>query len=500
MDTRIRSLVLSISLPLLLTACGGGDSSSAPVAGPASGSATTGPSTVKVGPITGFGSVFVDGERFETSGANYRKDDDEVDEDDLEIGMIVKVRASSKNSAGEWIADDVEFDEELKGPVDSVGTDSLVAMGQTILVSADTYFDDGISLADIDQGDIVEVSGYRNENDEIEALFIEEKSLGEVDEYEVLGQIRDLDTSAQTFRIGGLLVDYSGAELDDLGSGLANGRLVEVEDETRAYMAGDLALNATEVEGEYRVEFKDEDDDDLDGDGISDSDDDSDSDSDREFEIKGLVTEVINDVRFFIGSIEVEHNSSTEFSGGAAEDIEPGVRLEVEGNLLEGRLLAEEIEFEDNEARVSGIINSVGDTSIVVLGVAVDLTSAELEDSIGDDDALSIDDLMAGDFVDVEGMERNGTIVAEELERDEEDESGLRGTVESFDETAGTLTILEQTIVTDGSTRYEGYDDESLTAEAFFDRLYAGQSVVDVDWDSAQMDTLSPAKELSLED
>ena len=42
--------------------------------------------------------------------------------------MIVRVRASSTNDDGEWIADDIEFDESLKGPVDSVGSDGFVAV------------------------------------------------------------------------------------------------------------------------------------------------------------------------------------------------------------------------------------------------------------------------------------------------------------------------------------------------------------------------------------
>lgn len=503
MDAKFRSFILATSLPLVLVGCGGGGGGSAPQAGApvANPQPSAGPSFVKVGAITGFGSVFVDGERFETSSSStsYLKDDVDVDEDDFEIGMIVRVRGSSQNASGEWIADDVEFDEELTGPVDSVAGDSFVALGQTVLVSDDTNFDDGLRLSDLSPGDIVEVSGFRNANDEIEASYVERESLAGTDDYEVRGQIRDLDSAAQTFRIGGLLVDYSGADLDDLDAGLANGRLVEVEDESRAYSPGDFVLNATEVEGEYFAEFKDEDDDDLDGDGISDRDDD-DADSDREFELTGVVTSVIDQFRFFIGSIEVEHDANTEFDGGTASDIEEGVRLEVEGTFVGQRLLAEEIEFEDNESQVSGIINSVADNSIVVLGVEVDISSAEIDDDIGDDDSSSGGDLMAGDFVEVEGTERNGVLVAEEVEREDDEDSELRGTVEALDATALTVTILGQTIITNADTRFEDDDDETLSATEFFARLQAGQSLVEVEWDGAQQDTLSPARELGLED
>ena len=64
--------ILAVSAIAMLHACGGGGgggsvapAAAAPAAAPATGGA--GPSITKVGAITGFGSVFVEGERFETS-------------------------------------------------------------------------------------------------------------------------------------------------------------------------------------------------------------------------------------------------------------------------------------------------------------------------------------------------------------------------------------------------------------------------------------------------
>jgi hypothetical protein len=492
-------------LPLSITACGGGGGSSQPVAAAPTvpvAAVSDEPVVVKVGPITGFGSVFVDGERFETSstGTSYLSDDNPVSEDDLKIGMIVRVRASSTNDEGEWIADDVEFDESLEGPVDSVAVDSFVAMGQTVNVTADTRFDDGLTLVDLAAGDIVEVSGYRNAADEIDATFVEREVLSDVDEYEVLGQVRDLDTDAETFRVGGLTVDYSGAVLDDLGAGLANGILVEVEDDNRAYTAGDLLMLATKVEGEFVAEFKDDDDDDRDGDGIRDDDDDDDDDRD-EFEIVGLVTEVIDANAFRMGALEVRHGSGTEFSGGSAADIVVGSKLEVEGDLTGGDVIdADEIEFEDNEAKVSGVVNEIDleGERIIVMGIQVDVSRAEIEDDAGDIEPFTLEDLAVGDFVELEGSETDDLIVAEELERDEADDSEIRGTLDSFDATAGTVTILGRTISTDSQTVYE-VEDLRVSAEEFFNRLHSGQSEVDADWNGPQVDTLSPARELSLE-
>ena len=409
--------------------------------------------------------------------------------------MVVRVRASSQNDSGEWVADDIEFDEDVKGPIDSIGASSLVVVGQTVNILDDTHIDDGLTLLDLSVGQIVEVSGYRNALDEIDALFVERKNPGEIDEYEVLGQIRDLDTDNEQFVIGGLTVNYGLAELDDLDGGLSEGLLVEVEDENLAYVAGDLVLDATEVEGEDRFEFKDEDDNDL---------DDGDDGDDEDTEITSVITEILSSTSFMMASIEVRHDGATEFEGGTAEDLAVGVRVEAEGTLIgENVLDADEIEFELHEsARLSGLVNEIDEDNqeVVVMGVTVRVAGAEMDDSLNDVEPFTLADLDEGNFVELRGTETDNVIQATEFERDDaDDDSEMRGLLDAFDPVAMTVTIFGRVIGTDSATRYE-IEDLTVPAETFFERLHAGQSVVDVDWDGARADTLAPAKELSLED
>jgi hypothetical protein len=467
-----RKTVLAILLPFGLIGCGGGGGSSSPTASapPAPvAAAPDEPTIVKIGPITGFGSVFVDGERFETSSTDtdYLKDDDVAEEDEFEIGMIVKVRGSSKNAAGEWIADDVEFDEDVKGPIDSINGTTLVVLGQTI-DAADARIDDGLAIGDFAPGDILEISGN-----------------------EVLGLVRDLDLDNQEFSVGDLRIRYGvlPAILDDLDGGLAENILVEVEDSNLSYMPGDGFLIATKVEGERRAEFRDEDDNDFDED-------------EDEFEIEAVISEIIDDNTFMLGLIQVTHDGSTEFSGGTVADLAVGVLVDVDGDLTASGVHADEIEFENNEARISGLINEIDEDNnrITVMGVVVELEGAELRDSLEDVEPLSVTDLMPNQFVDLRGSESNDVIRAEELERDDsDDDSEMRGMLDGFDDTAFTVTIFNQVINTDAQTRYE-CDDAPVSRDEFFARLHAGQSVVDADWDGAFADTSMPVEELSLED
>ena len=90
-------------------------------------------------------------------------------ESDLSVGQIVVVKGEIDSNGTTGTANEVIFDDSVKGPVQSINLagSSLVVLGQTVLVTADTSFDDNISPASLDGltvGDIVEVSGLPDAN------------------------------------------------------------------------------------------------------------------------------------------------------------------------------------------------------------------------------------------------------------------------------------------------------------------------------------------------
>ena len=236
--TRWVSLVF-LGFAIGVSGCGGSGGSSDRVQ--ATRPAAAGFKDLALGPITGFGSVWVGGDRYDTDDAEFYHDDDMATQADFEIGMFVKVVGDFDDGR----ADIVSYDEDIKGPLDEIKLgepdgDILVVVGQDVLITPNTHWDDNLQISDLIAGlDVLEVSGFRRDTDTLqdalEATFIERKDPMDVDEYEVLGRIRDLDTTAQTFRIGRqLIVDYSTARLDDIAQ-LTNGMLVEVEDEFLSY-------------------------------------------------------------------------------------------------------------------------------------------------------------------------------------------------------------------------------------------------------------------------
>jgi len=77
---------------------------------------------------------------------------------------------------------------------------TFVVLGQTVRVSGSTLFDDNIqpaSIAGLQVGNIVEVSGFPNAAGEIVASRIQQEAAGSA--LEVKGIVQSLDMTAHTF-------------------------------------------------------------------------------------------------------------------------------------------------------------------------------------------------------------------------------------------------------------------------------------------------------------
>ncbi|MDH5516337.1 MAG: DUF5666 domain-containing protein [Gammaproteobacteria bacterium] len=228
------------------------------------------------GRITGFGSVYVDGVEYETNGTSVSLDGIAGTEADLHVGMLVTLTGSDNGTNGNAVS--ITFNDELEGVVtQTVAGGGLIVMGQNITVDnstniedlSDTNTDGQITIDDLALGDNVEISGYPDGTGGVHATFIEMKgSYTAGDEIEVKGLVSALDSTAMTFTMGQLTVDYSAADLSDAGA-LANGLYVEVKS-TSAPVAN--ILSATKVEQENNGEY-----------GV-------DGDDGDELEVEGLIT------------------------------------------------------------------------------------------------------------------------------------------------------------------------------------------------------------------
>jgi len=460
MNTPFIKNALSIAVALTLTACSGQDENVAGIGG--SG-------VVSSGSVTGFGSVFVNGVEFETDSAIFDVDGVSGTQADLAIGMLVRVSGSINDDGVTGTASSISFDDELQGPIsaiNAIGLDgiksSLTILGTTVIIdSGSTTFDisgDIISPPSFDFASIainnnVEISGFFDSNGDLLATRVELKDVtfNAADSIvEVEGTINNL--TGTTFHIGGLTIDASAATLDDLPNGLVEGQLVEIKG---TLDAGLTNLTASKVEAE-----------------------DNSTDDTDEFELEGLVTNY-NDVNktFTINGINVDASNATREP--ASLTLTNDLRIEVEGAIVNGTLVAEKIKLEGGDIKVHAKVTAVPPAtaantfavSPVSSGQAIIITvstDTQFEDEINEDKFFNLDNLVVDDFVEVQGFEDdNSGITATEVELRDLDKVVVQGnaTAASGDSTGGTMTVLGVEFdFDDVETDFEDENDAPLSS------------------------------------
>ena len=292
---------LSLLTCLILAGCGGGGGGSNPPVvnppppdpPPIDGIDRGG---IAVGPIDGFGSVIVNGVRFDTSDATFMVNGAAGTQSDLSVGQVICGAGTFDDDGLNGVAETVEFNDAVKGPIEAGSVDTanglFRVLGQTIKVTNSTLFDDSIqppSMLGLGDGDLVEVSGLPDADGRIVATRIEAEAAG--NQFEVTGQVTALNVGFSTFLLQDLVVDFSGAQLDDFPGGqISDGDLVEAEG---SRFGGNGELLAT------RVEYK--------GDIVGDDD----LEVGDEIEIEGIITTFNSSSDFGISGLRVLTDAGT---------------------------------------------------------------------------------------------------------------------------------------------------------------------------------------------
>ena len=356
-------------------------------------------------------------------------------------------------------------------------------LGQTVLITPETSFDDSISPTSIDGlnvDDIVEVSGLVDAAGRITATRIETKPAGT--ELEVLGIVSNLDSASFLFNINNLVVDYSSATLDNFSGGqISDGDLVEAKGPS-LNGSGQLTANRVELKsGLPNV-----------ADGVH-------------VEIQGFITRFVSAQDFDVTGLPVTTTANTVYEGGVEGDLGLNIKVEVEGDIdASGVLVATKVDIRRAKAvRATANVDSVdaAGNALVMLGITVSVDAlTRLEDkSSADVRPLTLADINAGDYVEVRGGEfpaGSGAILATILERDDADpDSILQGFVETVSDPS--FTILGVTIETGGGTVFRDVNDAVISSAEFFSQL-APNSLVKAKG-SEVSDTVISAEEVEFE-
>ena len=208
---RVSALLASA---VLIASCGGGGGGGGDdqVAG-------VGGTGITVGKITDFGSIFVNGREYDTDSSSFIVDGNPTGvQGDLRIGMVVKLKVETENGELTTKATEVVYDDDIQGPVKNlvspapVGATqrSFTVFGQSVTIDTTKTVFNNTSFTDIDNDDIVEISGFRNELGAITATYAEKKedsTTPGVSEVELRGQV-DQFLGGITFKIGSTVINF----------------------------------------------------------------------------------------------------------------------------------------------------------------------------------------------------------------------------------------------------------------------------------------------------
>jgi len=461
MNTLLIKSTLATAIALSIAACSPADSEG--VAG------IGGSGYVSSGSVTGFGSVFVNGVEFETNSSTFDVDGNpDGTQDDLAIGMIVQVSGSINADGITGDATSISYDDQLQGPVtgltapDADGlTRSFMVLGINVIIdSGSTSFDVSgdvtlpvnttFDFDSIAEDNNVEVSGFFDSSGNLIATRVELKDItfDANSIIEIKGTISALSgTRFNLTGFTGLSIDASSATLDDLPNGLQDGLFVEVKG---TLDASRTTLTATKVDAE-----------------------DSSVDDTDEFEIEGIITDYISDSSFKVNGIPVDASSASREPSSLV--LANDARIEVEGAIINGILIADEIESEDGDIKVHAMVTAVppvtaantfevsplpGQTITVTVS-----TNTQFEDGVDENKFFNINDLVANtDFVEIRGFDDgSGGIDAVEVDVKELSDVIVQGPASAATGSAdigGDITVLGITFKFTDSTNADPTDFE----------------------------------------
>ncbi|MEE4360918.1 MAG: DUF5666 domain-containing protein [Pseudomonadales bacterium] len=460
---------LSIAaITLALSACGGGAGDLALAPNPVEGIDRSG---VTVGTVDAFGSIFVDGIRFDTTDATFLRGGSAIAEADLAVGLVVTVDGEIAPAGDRGVAERVQYLPEVSGPIEALdpSRNRFTVLGREVRTDRSTVFATGImpdSVLGLALGDAVEISGFETANDGVLATRVTRLAVAR---FSRIGRVSAWDPGTRRFRLGGLQVDASAASLVECGAeGLDDGRRVEVE-AVDAPLSG--VLNPDRVRCLPARP--------LDGDR-----------DDAPGRLSGLVTRFADPGDFDVNGQPVTTDGATVFVNGNLSDLAPNRRISVDGTLgVDGVLRASLVRFAlapnlELESRISSLPPDLRLAGFPEIEIRTDAqTQFEDETDAGVRSGL-LQALAIGDFLEVKGRfdAATGILLASRIEREDQDDEGdeedeeivLDGILSELDEAGATVLGVSAAFTQDTHFAVDGV---LVTAEEFLATAAVGDEV-----------------------
>ncbi|WP_425259357.1 DUF5666 domain-containing protein [Rubrivivax sp. RP6-9] len=448
----LRPLVAALTVSVL-AACGSSDDDDAPM-------------QTAVGTITAFGSVVVNGVRFDDSVAAITMDGAPATRDRLRVGMVVQVRGWI-HADGTGVAGSIQYDDCVQGPITAMNRvqNTVTVLGQTVRVDDGTVFD-GVTLRDMNGfaiGDQVEISCLRDPAlQQIRATRMERQGVFQngTSALSVKGTVASLDLAAGTFMIDGLKVGFAGIAAGNRPAGLANGMTVEASG--RQFANGTLTADRLRDRDRDRISYPD-------GDGL---------------EVEGYVSDFVSLSSFKVAG-QVVDAANAVIRNGTAADIADGVKVEAEGVMREGVLVAgvlvlklqSNVRIEAGMQAKDGVANT-----ITLLGRTIKVNAdTEWRDRLGGSNQPQLITLAAlnpADRLEVMAFkDAGGSLTAARVERTDADALVVVKATADGKTPATLVTLAGIGVATGEGTRYRDASGTLVDATTFYDAVQVPPAV-----------------------
>lgn len=405
-----QAFLLTLSF-LLLVSCGGGGgiSSILTVDGGISGTG------ISQGPISGFGSIYVNGVKYEVDEATLLRNGKPVStQTEFQLGEIIKITGQINQDGLTGTANTVEFNNAFEGNITQTSQDdlSIEVLGQTIISTGTTLLHGFQQLQALQLDNIVEISAQRNANQQWIASSITLKQpvfKNGVSELSIQGRISNIDQRQQTFQIGKQVIFYGNVAQTLVSGSLVNDIYIEVTS-SQALQNGQLIAKTMNIVNRSN-HFP----------------------SGSELELTGYIDQFTSSSEFHVNGQAVVTLGSVKFENGQASDLKLNTLVEVEGTInQQGVLETEEVSIkhkdgsdDDSEER-EGVIDSINydnqTFSILTDAFVVDSSTTIYEEVNDSEQSLRFSSLSVNDKVEVYGRTlADGSILSLKIERKTED-------------------------------------------------------------------------------
>jgi cytochrome c-type biogenesis protein CcmE len=416
---------------------------------------------VSSGVITGFGSVYINGVRFNTDNAAFSTDDKDSDsEDALEVGMVVTLEGAMGANGETPTASKIKYNASAEGSVSEINLaeQSFTVLGQVYYVDEFTEFDDELTFEALLVGDYVEVSAKQNAQEQWLATRVEKSSDSE--DIKLKGAVAELNTENKQFNIGTLVIDYSSADVE---GELANEVMVKIKASSEPV---DNVLTADEVEVKT-IPFA----------------------AGQKVFVEGEIDDFESASLFEVNDQVVITNEQTVFAVGKLEDLQEGIQVVVSGALNEeNQLVAHLIRFKQaTKLKLEGLVSEVDedDSELELMGTTVTINEFTqfIDVSKAKVRRFRLDDINEGDKLVVKAAKVADDVVARQVKRFkvasdvnvDEFVNKLEGEASAISEVGFTVEGIR--IETSELTKFEADNGDSLLQAEFFELFVEGDEV-----------------------